>query len=405
MLRKKLFLIFLVALALRVAWIATLKNNIDVWGDWWDELGWRLANGQGFWVNNPYFSQETPFYAWRSPGFPFFLSLIYRLFGHSFLAAKIVLAVLNSFAAVLVYLLGRILMGERVGTISGLIYAFYPAAIFWTGYLAPDNLFVVILLLLLIFLLFGERTHKHWFFLLAGFFLGFGVLSRSLFLVLLPIVFVWLFIRNRKIAISGTLLVFLGCALVMVPWTIRNYRMCQSFVLTSTEGGFVCYIANNSHSLSEPSGYWIPGVDVTEHLAGMSEVQIDHYWYREAFRFIRSQPGEYLRLTSDRFVRFWRFYLHTFSGPGEPYKNYQAVLSFLILTPILLVSFYGLWFSFRKWRDFSLLYLVIIAWSLPVILFFKTVLRYREAIMPYLILFAAYAVCNIIPREKGIEDG
>ena len=72
-------------MALRVVWIATLDNNIDVWGDYWDELGWHLAIGQGFWVQNPWLPQGASFCAWRSPGFPFLLSLVYRIFGHSFL--------------------------------------------------------------------------------------------------------------------------------------------------------------------------------------------------------------------------------------------------------------------------------------------------------------------------------
>lgn len=400
LLKKKVLIIFLLALALRVIWIATLNNNIDVWGDWWDELGWRLATGQGFWVQNPWFSQEAPFYAWRSPGFPFLLSLVYRIFGHSFLAAKIVLAILNSGAAVLLYLLGRMLIGEKGGTASGLIYAFYPTAIFFTGYFAPDNLFTILLLATVLFLVLAEKTGKRHLFLLAGIFLGAGVLSRSLFLLLLPVICGWLFIRNRKVAVPGTLIVSLGCLLVMVPWVIRNYRMCHNFILTSTEGGIVCYIANNPHSLSEPSGYWNPDNDVTEHLAGMSEVQADHYLYREAFNFIRHNPAEYSRLVADRFTRFWRLYPHTFSGPGESYTRRHVIIAFLTMTPIFAAFFVGLWFSFRRWRDFLLFYLIIIVWSLPVILFFKTVLRYREAIMPYIILFAAYAFNAAASRKR-----
>ncbi|MFA5392869.1 MAG: glycosyltransferase family 39 protein [Candidatus Ratteibacteria bacterium] len=400
---RKVWIIFLAALALRVIWIATLNNNVDVWGDWWDELGWRLATGQGFWVQNPWFSHGVPFYAWRSPGFPFLLSLVYRIFGHSFLAAKIVLAILNSGAAVLLYLLGRTLIGKREGVAAGLIYAFYPTAIFFTGYLAPDNIFTILLLTTVLFLVFAEKTGKRHLFFLAGIFLGAGVLSRSLFLVILPTVFLWLRIRNRKVAVPATLIVFLGCLLVMVPWTVRNYRVCHSFILTSTEGGIVCYIANNPHSLSEPSGYWNPGIDITEHLAGMSEVQIDHYWYREAFRFIRDNPKEYLRLCADRFTRFWRLYPHTFSGPGEAYTKRHVIIALLTMTPIFAAFFVGLCFSFRRWRDFLLFYLIIVVWSLPVILFFKTVLRYREAIMPYVILLAGYAVCRffVVPKDNN----
>ena len=40
---------------------------------------------------------------------------------------------------------------------------------------------------------------------------------------------------------------------------------------------------------------------------------------------------------------------------------------------------------------------------LPVILFFKTVLRYREAIMPYIILLASYAFSEVVFRRRFPE--
>ncbi|MDD3726443.1 MAG: hypothetical protein PHI44_04540 [Candidatus Ratteibacteria bacterium] len=46
-LTKKLVLIFLIALVLRIGFILTLDNTVDVWGDWWDELDWKIATGQG----------------------------------------------------------------------------------------------------------------------------------------------------------------------------------------------------------------------------------------------------------------------------------------------------------------------------------------------------------------------
>jgi len=83
--------IFIGALILRIGFILTMDNSIDMWGDWWDELGWKLATEKGFWVNNPYFPEGPKFYSWRHPGFPFFLAGIYKIFGHNFLAGKLVL--------------------------------------------------------------------------------------------------------------------------------------------------------------------------------------------------------------------------------------------------------------------------------------------------------------------------
>jgi len=45
--KKQLITVFIIAIILRVGFILTLDNSIDVWGDWWDELGWKLATGKG----------------------------------------------------------------------------------------------------------------------------------------------------------------------------------------------------------------------------------------------------------------------------------------------------------------------------------------------------------------------
>jgi len=37
--KKQLIVVFIVAIVLRIGFILTLDNSIDVWGDWWDELG------------------------------------------------------------------------------------------------------------------------------------------------------------------------------------------------------------------------------------------------------------------------------------------------------------------------------------------------------------------------------
>lgn len=397
-------IIFLAALIIRIAFILTLDNSVDVWGDWWDELGWSLAQGKGFQVLNPYFASGTPFYSWRAPGFPFFLAIIYRLFGHSFFAAKIALALLSALTALLLHFLGKELVNERIGIYSAMVYAIYPASIFWTGQLAPETLTGFILLAMIFFLVLGEKKNKLHCFLLAGIIMGLGVLTRSAFILFLPMIALWLYFidrrNNRRLAILEFLLCTLGCALVVTPWTLRNYRIHHQLVLSSTEGGIVCFIANNERSSSEPSGYWNPPPEYFSYLTGMSEVEIDKHLYSQAFSFIKAYPGLFIVRVADRFLRYWRLAPHTFSGPGEPYKQYYVWFSLAFFIPLFALSIYGFLLSLRKWEEFFLLYLIIAVWSLPVILFFKVVIRYREPIMSCLILFAVIGVISRIHRRQ-----
>ncbi len=424
--------IFLAALIIRVVYILTLNNAVDVWGDWWDELGWKLAAGQGFWVDNQYFPGGTPFYSWRAPGFPFFLSLIYRLCGHSFLAAKIGLAVVSSLTAVLIYLIALLIADRKVAIVSAVIFALYPVSIFWTGQLAPETLTGFLLLGMTSCLLSGKKSGKLYWFVLAGVIMGLGTLTRSAFILFLPMVGLWLCLMNRrsghcerseaiskqdcrvaenaprndlKFPFFATVVCALGCALAVVPWTLRNQKIHHRVVLTSTEGGVVCFIANNERSLDEPSGYWNPPLEYFSYLRGRSEVEIDKHLYQRAFAFIRSNPQQFLVRVGDRFLRYWRLAPHTFSGPGGPYKQYYVWLSLIFLVPLFALSTYGLFLSFRKWREFLLIYLIIIAWSLPVILFFKVVIRYREPIMPFVLMFCSLGIVSWLHnRKRNVEE-
>ena len=407
--KKKLIIllvgIFFLALILRIGFISTLDNTVDVWGDWWDELGWKLATGQGYWVNNPYFSDGPVYYSWRPPGFPLFLAGVYKLFGHSFLAAKICLAIVSSITCLLLFSLGRILLDNRSAILTSLLYVFYPPGIFWTGYLVPVTLEIFFALLTVYLCFLAEKKQDSLLFFISGFVLGFGVLTRSLFLVFIPAIFIWLtVICNVKFALKNTVYMLLSCFIVMTPWILRNYHIHKTILLTSTEGGIVCYIANNEKSLYQDSGYWDPtgryDEPVIKAIKGLSEVETDRYFYRAAFNFIKNNPHVYFRLVADRFVRFWRISPHTFSGPGENYKSYHVKVAILTNLPIFILAGLGFIFSLRKWREYLLIYLLIIFLSIPVILFFKTVIRYREPLMPFLIIMAVFGIRCFIPEKN-----
>lgn len=398
---KVILLIFFVALFLRIGFILTLDNSIDVWGDWWDELGWKIVSGQGYWVNNPYYPNGPVFYSWRPPFFPLFLAIVYTFFGHSFLAAKIALAFVGSFSCVLVFLLAlKNFQDYKISIFSGLVYVFYPPGIFWTGYLAPVTLEIFFSLLFIYLVYTGGKEKNLILFLSSGIVLGLGILTRSLFLIFLPVVFMWLLVfRGINFSFKATLLIFLMSMLTISPWVIRNFKIHKKIVMTSTEGGIVCYIANNEKSLYQPSGYWDPTGNINEPIIkkaiGMSEVEANSFFYKATLDFIKKNPSIYAKLVKDRFFRFWKLTPHTFSGPGESYKSYHTKIALITNLPIFIFAAFGLFFSLKRWKDFIIFYLTIICWSLPIILFFKTVIRYREPLMPFIIIIACMGLKGI----------
>jgi len=396
--KRKILYIFLLALILRVGFILTLDNSVDVWGDWWDELGWKIASGKGYWVNNPYFPNGPKFYAWRSPGFPLFLAIIYKIFGHSFLAAKIGLAILSSITVVLLYLLGKILVDEKTGFWTSLIYSIYPASIFWTGYLAPETISTFLLVLSVVLILKGEiENKKNLYFILGGLFLGYLYITRPTFLVIGPFFIIALLLKHGKKIMPYIILMTIFMSIFPLLWGIRNFKVLNHFVFTSTEGGIVFFIANNEYSLNNPSGFY--HAENIEEFKGLSEVEVDKLLYKKTFEFIKKNPKLYIKLVFDRFLRFWRFYPHSISGPGAPYRKLHQIVSFLWETPIILLGFSGIFISLKEFKKWVLLYSVIFIYT-GISILIRTTIRYRFPIMGFLIIFSIYFIRQIKYEKK-----
>jgi predicted membrane-bound mannosyltransferase len=108
----------------------------------YDDWGRRIAAGH--WLG------EGVFY--QAPLYPYFLGVLYSLFGHSLLAVRLVQAILGSIACVLVARAGRRFFDPATGLVAGVTLALYPSAIFFDGQIQKSSLdlFLVATFLLLL---------------------------------------------------------------------------------------------------------------------------------------------------------------------------------------------------------------------------------------------------------------
>lgn len=72
--------------------------------------------------------------AYSDSGFPFYLTIIYKLFGPSIMIARLFNAVLSSWTCTLVYRLSSRTFGESVGRMAGIMMVFMPNLIIYCGY-------------------------------------------------------------------------------------------------------------------------------------------------------------------------------------------------------------------------------------------------------------------------------
>ncbi len=124
-------------------------------------------------------------FIYLNPLYPFFLSLIYLIFGQSHLSVVIIQVVIDSISCVVIYYIASLLFNKKVGITSALIYACYGIAIFYTGILLAPTVIIFFTLLFIASLLAAEKKRRLIIFFFSGILFGLAVLARPNFILVL----------------------------------------------------------------------------------------------------------------------------------------------------------------------------------------------------------------------------
>ena len=358
----------------------------------------------------------------QPPAYPFFLAMVYALFGESYTWARIVQAMLGSFSCVFVYALGCRLHSLRTGLIAGLITACYGPLIFFDLDLLAPVLIIFCSTLGLWLLFIGIRREKPLVLLAAGTCLGAATACWPIIGLacgLITALMLWSVRRSPGRAAGWGLLLIVGITLPLLPSFLYNASHGQP-ALVSTNGGINFYIGNNprwQESVALRPGYpWETVVNLPYRLHGpklAAEAGSSSLFTRESLQFIRSEPGHYLR---NQLVKLYQIgYGYEIMRNTDLYffKQYSPVLDSLLfarpwlkfpfglLLPFGLVGIFLALTRMEKEQRYLLAYLAAVSTGL--LLFFVTA-RYRVVLVPVLALYAALAAGEtlaLLRRKSG----
>ncbi len=410
--------VFLAALVLRLLYILDVSDSpfftnliidlkaYDVWAK-------EIAAGN--WIGDKVFYQ--------SPLYPYFLAVIYRVFGRSLVLVYIIQAVLGALDCILIYAVGKEVFGRRAGTLAGFGAALYKMFIFYQALVLKTFLGVLLIdLSLLLLLLCRRRERTLPVALLAGVSLGLAALVRDNTLALIPFFGAWLFLASRGENLRGRLapllLWSLGLAMVLGLSLGRNHHVGQDWVVTTSQGGQNFYIGN--HRKNHWGTYEAPAFvranpefeekdfrKQAERLTGRKDFkpsELSRFWYARAFEEIRADPGLFMTRLARKAVIF-------FNREEVPdnlnYYIFRSRFSLLLRFPLLNfavaapLGLLGLLLGLKDRRG-VLLALYILVYSGTVILFFVFG-RYRLMIMGPLLVFAGYSLTWLWEKLKARE--
>lgn len=200
------------------------------WGwqgiDQYHELARALVRGE------PFGTTDVPW------GYAYYGASFYWLFGERVWVPVLAQVIINTAAPLLLYRLAQPLVGARTATLAALILGIFSFNTVYASTQVSDAVCTVLFLLSLVVLARGVRTGSVVDVAIGGFLSGLVPQFRPN-MVLFPAILAGGYVLiGRTWAHLGRAVVFTATVtLALTPWIVRNYRLTNTFMPTSTHGG------------------------------------------------------------------------------------------------------------------------------------------------------------------------
>lgn len=364
----------------------------------------------------------------RAPLYPYIVAFLYRLYGDSPWPIIIFQNLCGLGTGMVIYHFAKRMLSERTALWAGLITIAYPTLIYFEGELMIESLSVLLFTLTAWLLYESILTMRMTAVIAAGLAFGLSSIARPTILPLAALLPIALFLRRKQASITGSLRLTLVFAvflfLPIVPVTLTNIISGGEFVLISTQGGANFYIGNNktadgltaiapgpnSRAGKYADNVWTSSVDEAERRVGhkLTQSQVSSYWFREGLKDVAADPIRAVRLF---FKKFYLFYhgQEIFNNKALYYAGeYSIIMKILlwkyflnfpsgVLIPLAIV---GMLLAWRRESLATVPIAFVVLYSLVIASFFVCS-RFRQPIMPLMILFGVYGVMKLLKPGKA----
>ncbi|HKF51120.1 MAG TPA: glycosyltransferase family 39 protein [Candidatus Acidoferrales bacterium] len=411
-LRRKLFWMFAVALALRLIVMAytyplELVPTRDHWAFAYEtgRIARSIVQGKGF--SSPLFGDTGPT-AWMTPVYPYILAGVFKLFGIFSRASAFVMLSFNALTSALtclpIFFFARKSFGEPAADWAGWIWAFFPYEVYWPVARIWDTWLATLLLAILfcIALRLAESNRvRDW--------VGFGVLSgiaaltEPAVLAVLPILALWALWRLHKTNqrwLKPAVGAVLAVILVVSPWFIRNYRVFHKFIPLRDVFPLALRVGNvgdQFNMITLTMGPWESDEQWKDYQKSGEMVYMQHVW-SHATGYIGDHPGQYIFSFVRRIIYVWTKFWYLI--PTSRYGYEPDPVDVFVYTGLSILAFLGLRGAYRKSAVVGAPYAIVLIFF-PIIYYGTSIEPWYSAPMdPFLIALAAAAIASRELRQR-----
>jgi len=382
-------------------------------------LGYNLVHGYG--LAAPLEDPKPS--AYRMPGYPLLLSVLFAPLGARLSLALFIQCVLLAAIFWVTYRLARLVFSEKAALLALGCLIFWPNLKFYgCAYLGSETLATLCFYGFLLALLSATLSSGDCRWPLMGVsaaLLGLAVMSRPDFLLFLPLLFVWLY-RHMRARFTAMALYAAVVACFLAPWTVRNYRVFDAFIPTTTGMGNVLVGAYHPDTIRDNPGGWnrielgnLEGLppDADD----LDEADLNLAKRREGLRYMgQLDLRDWARLAFWKMARLWipvqrvlreqsgvvnlRELLLSGSLPRSSLFAITAAAT-LVCLPVYVFFWVGMRGAFSASRSTELLVYVFVFVNLVALAFWGS-LRFRFIFEPILIVIGCHAIAARLPHRE-----
>jgi hypothetical protein len=403
--RKERLTLLVVSAVVFIIQLLTLRAPVGIGEPYW--IARELAAGHGFVYPYPFDLVFVPT-CYIPPLYVWFHAAIIVL-GGGLIVSQIIGLIFFHIANYYFYRFFRRITTPGIALAGFITLALYVPLWLLSQKPDPDGLNLLLIALTILTLDEANERPRRKIWVVLGILFGIQIYVRPD--ILMGIVFfgIWLlfYAKNsgdRKKKVTGYSLAIAISLLMVLPWTIRNYHLFDSFVLVSANSGFNFYMGNNPAA----TGEFQQGPETSESMVidsaraiyfreHSSHVERDAYLFKVGKEWIFDHPFESLKLDLKKFYFHW---WQRNSAGGDVAASEWMVTGYKIVSFFLLLfGFYGLFLLKSKSRRALLITLFLYSTAISVIFFTQS--RHRAIkVDPYLVTLSVIGVNELLKKLK-----
>jgi len=437
--REMLFLaaLFLVALGLRVcfvhryqAWVSPTQNEHHV-------VAVNLLNGEGYTGGFDYAKRGPttipyPLYTFLLAGWYWLAGAVRqeaaidavwtgRTAQSTYYWLMMAQCVLSALVPALSYLIARRIFTRAESVVAAALVALDYFLAITPTYVSQPALHILLVSALMLAVFRFAETPTLGRAVAAGALFGLASLTKTAiaFFLLFSSVLLWRHLRVRrrlKLALVGA--IWITSAVVILPWTIRNYIAFGRLIPISSTFGMHLWVGSNAHA--NGGVYHEDGRSVAEHappelLAELTDKagrpnklshEVSDVFMKHAAAWIRANPGRFVILRF-RSLFYTFFNQNYWMDPAKPVFIYNPLLKWLTVAMMacFLAGLFAAWpYNAGKWLPL----LLVAGYAMLYALFHSDIdNRFRLPLDPYLLMFAAtapVALARLVVSKPSVRE-